>query len=141
MIVDTKEELNEWWLEEFGIDVDASKYVEIRVPAKTYAMLVQIGIFNIHGKGISDWARKVGVEAINIRTDFSVNMLLRDFQAVKMAVMLREYPFDRGYLQQADKIWRNILQHLRAFNPVYAEELKSKLFKRRVAWTEHYTKN
>ena len=133
MIVDTKEELNEWWLEEFGIDVDASKYVEVRVPAKTYAMLVHIGVFNIHGKGISDWASKVGVEAINIRTDFSVNMLLRDFQAVKMAVMLREYPFDRGYLQQADKIWRNILQHLRAFNPVYAEELKSKLFKRRVA--------
>jgi hypothetical protein len=133
MIVDTKEELNEWWLEEFGVDVDASKYVDIRVPAKTYAMLVQIGVFNIHGKGISDWARKVGVEAINISTDFSVEMLLKNYQAIKMAVMLKEYPFRIGYKQQADKIWNNILQHLRAFNPEDAEELKNKLFKRRVA--------
>ena len=133
MIVDTKEELNEWWLEEFGVDVDASKYVEVRVPAKTYAMLVHIGVFNIHGKGISDWARKVGVEAINISTDFSVDMLLKNYQAIKMAVMLKEYPFRIGYKQQADKIWNNILQHLRAFNPEDAEELKNKLFKRRVA--------
>jgi hypothetical protein len=50
-----------------------------------------------------------------------------------MAVMLNEYPFDRGYQQQADKIWRNILQHLREFNPEDAEELRNKLFKRRVA--------
>jgi hypothetical protein len=33
------------------------------------------------------------------------------------------------------------LQHLSEFNPEDAEELRNKLFKRRVAWIELYTKN
>ena len=84
-------------------------------------------------RGIADWVSKVDVEAIYMNLDFSVDMLLQNYQAIKMAVMLKEYPFDRGYQQQADKIWNNILQHLSEFNPEDAEELRNKLFKRRVA--------
>ena len=124
---------NETWSKEFDIDVDATKSIKVHIAPKTYAMLVQIGVFNIHSKGIHDDVRKVNVKAIDIDTYFSVDMLLNNYEAMKMAVMLKEYPFDRGYQQQADKIWNNILQHLSEFNPEDAEELRNKLFKRRVA--------
>jgi hypothetical protein len=130
---DLLELYNESWSEEFNVDVDASKSMKVHVAPKTYAMLVQIGVFNIHSRGIADWVSKVDVEAIYMNLDFSVDMLLQNYQAIKMAVMLKEYPFDRGYQQQADKIWNNILQHLSEFNPEDAEELRNKLFKRRVA--------
>ena len=130
---DLLELYNESWSEEFDVDVDASKSMKVHVAPKTYAMLVQIGFFNIHSKVIHDDVRKVNVKAIDINTDFSVDMLLNNYEAMKMAVMLKEYPFDRGYQQQADKIWNNILQHLSEFNPEDAEELRNKLFKRRVA--------
>ena len=133
MMSDLIELYNESWSEKFDVDVDASKSIKVHVAPKTYAMLVQIGVFNIHSKGIVDWVSKVDVEAIYMNLDFSVDMLLQNYQAIKMAVMLKEYPFDRGYQQQADKIWNNILQHLSEFNPEDAEELRNKLFKRRVA--------
>jgi hypothetical protein len=124
---------NESWSEEFDVDVDATKSIKVHIAPKTYAMLVQIGVFNIHSKGIHDDVRKVNVKAIDINTDFSVNMLLNNYEAMKMAEMLYEYPFERGYQQQADKIWYNILKHLNEFNPKDAEHLRNKLFKRRVA--------
>jgi len=124
---------NESWSEDFDVDVDASKSIKVHVAPKTYAMLVQIGVFNIHSRGIVDWTYKVNVEAINIYVDFSVDMLLQNYQAIKMAVMLNEYPFKTGYVQQANKICASILAHLTEFNPEDAEELRNKLFKRRIA--------
>ena len=70
---------NESWSEDFDVDVDASKSIKVHVAPKTYAMLVQIGVFNIHSRGIVDWVSKVDVEAIYMNLDFSVDMLLQNY--------------------------------------------------------------
>ena len=73
-------------------------------------MLIQMDILNTHSSGVTDWAYKVNAKAINIYLDFSVRILLLNYEAIKLGKITS------SYIQHVDKIIMYILNHFKEFD-------------------------
>tara|TARA_R110000744_G_scaffold37889_3_gene86648 strand:- start:220 stop:648 length:429 start_codon:yes stop_codon:yes gene_type:complete len=132
----TTEEFKRWaeeraleiFSEEEDFDIDFKDCIYINISPKTYAILVLENIFNVHSKGVISDAYHVNALAIKTHLDFSVSMLLENYEAIKLANKLfpEAHSINIGVRTSMYRLKKDIKDHFHMYSPESNTILKDK---------------